>query len=480
MMQSVHGLAQHKIRPLLWLLGAGPLWTVWLQVWMPSATVSGPISLDRPERLIFYSLFGVQWLVVALWGTRFAPLHRRYVLLSVTTLLSSAGLLAYLLVLNNAIGLGWLLPAVCLAGLSQVPLSWAWGELYGDIGSRLTGVSISGSLLVHVGLSWLFGYLEVSAPFYVVLVLLPCMPLASYIALVMCRRSSSGLASGGAVRSPSRLRMPTPILGVAAVYGVCLGLVLGFSTSSGGLTRDDGLVQTLCVGVVALPLFLDVLMSRRWSLGRSYWPVLPLVGAGLLLLPMQGYRSLALGMTLAGWAYCMVLMDITFAEIVHRLPASAAHVFGWGSFANSAGVTVGFLVQTLVVSALPSLRAHLSAIAVVLAVLLMLLSSLLLRERTLETLWGLLPEHVAVVRQEDTRRACQRLAAANRLTPRETEILEMLAVGRDTDYISRHLVLSRNTIRVHTTHVYSKLAVHSRQDLIDVVQQRVASGAESA
>lgn len=62
------------------------------------------------------------------------------------------------------------------------------------------------------------------------------------------------------------------------------------------------------------------------------------------------------------------------------------------------------------------------------------------------------------------------MARAFRLTPREGEILGLLAHGRNAPYIQEKLVLSRNTVKTHVQNIYAKLGVHSQQELIDVVE----------
>lgn len=64
------------------------------------------------------------------------------------------------------------------------------------------------------------------------------------------------------------------------------------------------------------------------------------------------------------------------------------------------------------------------------------------------------------------------LAAAHRLTPRETEVFALLAQGRSIPYIRDELIISRETAATHAKHIYTKLGVHSRQELIDLVQKR--------
>lgn len=62
------------------------------------------------------------------------------------------------------------------------------------------------------------------------------------------------------------------------------------------------------------------------------------------------------------------------------------------------------------------------------------------------------------------------LAAAHGLTPREAEVFALLAQGRSIPYIRDELIISRETAATHAKHIYAKLGVHSRQELIDLVQ----------
>ncbi len=58
--------------------------------------------------------------------------------------------------------------------------------------------------------------------------------------------------------------------------------------------------------------------------------------------------------------------------------------------------------------------------------------------------------------------ACDRLAEAAELTPREAEVLAYLARGRNVTFISDKLVVSGNTVQAHIKGIYRKLDVHSR------------------
>lgn len=66
---------------------------------------------------------------------------------------------------------------------------------------------------------------------------------------------------------------------------------------------------------------------------------------------------------------------------------------------------------------------------------------------------------------------CVDFARLHRLTARETEILTLIANGRDVPYIERELVLAKSTVKTHIKHIYEKCSVSSRQDLLDLLEE---------
>lgn len=89
------------------------------------------------------------------------------------------------------------------------------------------------------------------------------------------------------------------------------------------------------------------------------------------------------------------------------------------------------------------------------------------------------PEPAPVSRSENDVRVdarywvepCDAIAATYKLTAREREVLELMARGRDMPFMEEELFISRNTIKMHIRHIYTKLDVHSKQDIIDMVEQ---------
>ena len=73
----------------------------------------------------------------------------------------------------------------------------------------------------------------------------------------------------------------------------------------------------------------------------------------------------------------------------------------------------------------------------------------------------------------------ERLSRDCGLTPREAEVFALLARGRSIPFIRDELVISRDTAATHAKHIYAKLGVHSRQELIDLVEDSGAAGADT-
>ncbi|ACV23688.1 response regulator containing a CheY-like receiver domain and an HTH DNA-binding domain [Slackia heliotrinireducens DSM 20476] len=64
---------------------------------------------------------------------------------------------------------------------------------------------------------------------------------------------------------------------------------------------------------------------------------------------------------------------------------------------------------------------------------------------------------------------CELIAKTYRLTRRETEVLEQLAHGYSLASMADTMCISLNTMKMHMRNIYTKLDVHSRQDVIDMV-----------
>ena len=76
-----------------------------------------------------------------------------------------------------------------------------------------------------------------------------------------------------------------------------------------------------------------------------------------------------------------------------------------------------------------------------------------------------------VTKSDDFEARCQQIAETYGLTKRELEILAFALRGRTSERIARELVISKSTVDTHLRRIYSKCAVHSRQELLDLAEK---------
>ena len=61
------------------------------------------------------------------------------------------------------------------------------------------------------------------------------------------------------------------------------------------------------------------------------------------------------------------------------------------------------------------------------------------------------------------------------LTAREYEVIAEFAAGRSARAIAERFTLSEHTVKTHLRHAYAKMDVHSRQDLLDLIEETDAA-----
>ena len=58
------------------------------------------------------------------------------------------------------------------------------------------------------------------------------------------------------------------------------------------------------------------------------------------------------------------------------------------------------------------------------------------------------------------------------LTPREEEVLACLLEGRSYESVGRVLFISSSTVKTHARHIYEKMGVSNRDEMIDKLMMR--------
>lgn len=70
-------------------------------------------------------------------------------------------------------------------------------------------------------------------------------------------------------------------------------------------------------------------------------------------------------------------------------------------------------------------------------------------------------------------RCCGEFAEEFDLSKREVDVLKLLAQGNSSQHIQEALFIAAGTVNYHTRNIYAKLGVHSKQEVIDLVRERM-------
>lgn len=73
-------------------------------------------------------------------------------------------------------------------------------------------------------------------------------------------------------------------------------------------------------------------------------------------------------------------------------------------------------------------------------------------------------------------RCCGEIAEEFDLSKREVDVLKLLARGNSSQHIQEALFIAAGTVNYHTRNIYAKLGVHSKQEVIDLVHERMGEG----
>ncbi len=78
------------------------------------------------------------------------------------------------------------------------------------------------------------------------------------------------------------------------------------------------------------------------------------------------------------------------------------------------------------------------------------------------------PEAHNTNNRKDPKALAEDLGNTYALTPREKEILGLVLIGRSSPRIQSELFISESTVHTHMRHIYGKMGVKSKQELIDL------------
>ncbi|MDR1014334.1 MAG: helix-turn-helix transcriptional regulator [Coriobacteriales bacterium] len=218
--------------------------------------------------------------------------------------------------------------------------------------------------------------------------------------------------------------------------------------------------------VVLLPLCL--LRLEKPLLPLIYQVFLPILAALLILLNSFPEPSLPHGLGTAGiYVFFGIIGLLSLAAFV---AAANAGEFPVPLIFGSA--IAAFCVVSLVglrLGSIPVISDNFEAVLLVLSTLYFLLLVLWPGLRAWRMMFTPSEDASAHTLYENLESRCEELSTQGALSRRESEIMLYIGRGYSPAYIAKKLFLSDSTVRSHVKNIYRKLGVHSRQDLLQLI-----------
>ncbi len=272
------------------------------------------------------------------------------------------------------------------------------------------------------------------------------------------------------VKIPARRALlPTNVIGtrISLNFLLAIGmffLVFGFS---GRYFDQEGSNQLFLLGSFAPLAILGLWMLLRpdnFSIDLVYRVALILTALGFVCIAFPDLVSGPLANAIVmGGSHCFVVIYWAgLCSACNDGKSCDVSVLLWGRLFKSGGTLVGtFVAMGMLVIGQANPEA-MGLAAAVIALLYMVTALVVLR--SVDYLGP-------TFRDEPSAGALEAISARYGLTPRESEIMQYLVKGRSAQYIQDTLVLSRNTVKSHMKHIYTKLGVHTQQELISLFER---------
>jgi DNA-binding CsgD family transcriptional regulator len=270
---------------------------------------------------------------------------------------------------------------------------------------------------------------------------------------------------------------------LSLIVGMLTAMVVIVSPPAIAVANNDLRMLLQLAIVLILAIFAIYVDANRVNLGRVYSVLAVALVVTIALIPLIGSGSTSwYALATAISDMFMLLLWLLLAFLCFQKQLEPMPVFGLAFGVFTLGSALGWLmgdsVQPLVPTDFESLPFYFILAGIILVLMLVLFSEKELDHLFLAAseqepqLTELLEEgikEVPVHRQGHFSEVIEQVSGQMRLSKRETEVLRYLAMGRNSDFIAEKMSVTTNTARVHTRNVYTKLNVHSRQELMDLV-----------
>ena len=273
--------------------------------------------------------------------------------------------------------------------------------------------------------------------------------------------------------TPVRFAFPWKIVLLLGVYSLAYGIRQQTLTAAGNVSTTAATVAVMAFLFIGARFFSD-----RFSLSLLYRSPIPLMVCGFLLIPAEGVLGPAASNLLVSASYVLAstFFSLLLYDIAKRMGIAVVALFGIKNAMQAFVIAGNALASGLAAGSLPTdVQTTLLGVVVVGAVT--VATFLLFSERELTTKWGVTLLDAGSLgetsRAEEAAQArCDEVSRQARLSPREDEIIRLLARGKTTHEVAAELGIADGTAKAHVSHIYEKVGVAGRSELDDVLAVR--------
>jgi len=365
-----------------------------------------------------------------------------------------------------------LLIGIILTGLGSSVLILSWGQLWTELSTAQMGL--------HLIISYTFAY--ILCAFLCLLPLLPSaiiaalLPFASALSLHENRRILT--ESPASNEKDSRFANDKPklfvkrffcaIVIIAVAYGASRPLTLSSSAA------DKPLYSAISMALVFIVLFSVVLLfSKKEALVfRIYRVMFAAIIIGYLCFPFvpQEFHWIPGALVACGSKLLNQLVWLLYPEVSLRIKGTRLVLFGWASVSLHVFTIPGAFIGSFVLLGLElSQPLVLSIVCTVMVAALVFLMLFVFKEKDFHLLF---PDKKskAVVYKIDSADVYDEVKQHYSLSERELDVFKLLANGRTVPFVAAELFMSQSTVKTHIKHIYSKMDIHNRQELHNIIE----------
>lgn len=358
---------------------------------------------------------------------------------------------------------------ITLGGACIAVLKIAWGEMFSRIGLQSGLASMGYALVLSVAIFLVTYQLPAAFSWLLLIISSAICPLLLARGRYFAMEASNNIMD----RQTQPIEwqwtfLVLPVL-VASTCGLSFGMTVNEAILENVGLNSIAISSAVGQGLVGVILLLiSKFLSPRLGAVQIY--------AGALIFVIIGYLMLALdmpflwmsnGFASMGYHAFYFFMIVYWGDLARKTGRSVVAIYATSYLAFQFAHLIGYSIDFFVVQRFESEAIVMLTMSIVLA---FFVAALFLYGgyNSPVRLW-LLNDGVRETPNEVSE-ACTAIASRSGLSPREHEILMLLARGRNADYIARILCIAPSTVKTHIKSIYRKLDIHSQQNLMDIIE----------